>query len=154
MVVVDTDVLLLEFAFHRDPRAQPSRDFLGVVRDRQPATTVYNLMELLGHLSFNLSPDRLEAWPEWLQRAFNLSILWPEAGGAGVSDEFFEAEIFLRPLAKMRAHRMAFLDSLVLGVAESAPDVTAFVTWNARHFKDKSPLPVLTPEEYLASGEP
>ena len=49
----------------------------------------------------------------------------------------------------MRTRRMAFMDSLVLNLAERTPDVEHFVTWNAKHFKDKSSLSVLTPEEYL-----
>jgi len=49
----------------------------------------------------------------------------------------------------MRAQRMAFLDSLVLILAERTPDVDYFITWNAKHFKGKSSLQVLTPEEYV-----
>ncbi len=50
----------------------------------------------------------------------------------------------------MRSHRMAFMDALVLNLAERTPGVEQFVTWNARHFKTKSSLQTLTPEEYLA----
>lgn len=42
------------------------------------------------------------------------------------------------------------LDALILHLAEHAPNAEAFVTWNARHFRNKSSLPVLTPAEYLA----
>ena len=151
MVVIDTDVLLMEFAFQRDPRAKVNHDFMAAVQTRadEPATTVYNLMELLGQLSFNLAPARLDAWPEWLQRAHSLSILWPEAPLESPAASFFQAEIFDRPFTRIRTHRMAFLDSLIVGVAEAGPDVRAFVTWNARHFKGKIRLPVLTPDEYL-----
>jgi len=45
---------------------------------------------------------------------------------------------------------MAFMDALVLSLAERTPGVEQFVTWNARHFKAKSTLPALTPDEYLA----
>lgn len=153
MVVIDTDVLLVEFAFQRDPRAQANHKFLSLVQRREanPATTIYNLMELLGQLSFNLSPAKLDAWPEWLQRAYGLSILWPDTVEASSPEAFFRAEIFARPLEKMRVQRMSFLDSLILGLAEASTEVQALVTWNARHFKHKTTLPVLTPEEYLQS---
>jgi len=62
---------------------------------------------------------------------------------------FFRAEIVERPFAKMRAQRMAFVDALVLNLAERTPNAEQFVTWNARHFRGKSPLTVLTPEEYV-----
>ena len=41
------------------------------------------------------------------------------------------------------------MDALILGLAECAPEADAFITWNARHFKGKSSLKVLTPQEYL-----
>lgn len=50
----------------------------------------------------------------------------------------------------MRTHRMSFMDALVLNLAERTPGVEQLVTWNARHFKGKSTLEALTPEEYLA----
>ena len=45
---------------------------------------------------------------------------------------------------------LAFMDGLVLNLVERTPGVEQFVTWNARHFKGKSSLPALTPDEYLA----
>ena len=148
MVVIDTDVFLLEFAFHRDPRHPVNSRFLTLVRDHKPAITVYNLMEILGQLSFNLAPNRLAQWRLWLQAGYNLTVLWPEPGD-GDAFAFFRREIYEAPLARMQEHRMAFLDALVLNLAERGEDVTAFVTWNARHFKGKSRLTVLTPAEYL-----
>ena len=77
-------------------------------------------------------------------------MIWPvELDKRTTTDVFFRGEIVERPFAKMRAKRMAFMDSLVLNLAERTPDVEHFVTWNAKHFKDNSPLLVLTPEEYL-----
>lgn len=55
-----------------------------------------------------------------------------------------------RPFAKMREQRVAFLDALILDLVERTPNVESFVTWNARHFKGKTSLPVFTPTEYLA----
>jgi len=148
VVVIDTDVLIIEFAFHRDPRHAANADFLATVRKRKPAITVYNLMEILGQLSFNLAPDRLSEWRLWLQEAYGLTVIWP-AIEAQTARTFFRDEVHNRPLAKMQAERMAFLDALIIGLAERTPDVKAFVTWNARHFRDKTPLTVLTPPEFL-----
>jgi len=41
------------------------------------------------------------------------------------------------------------VNALILSSAERTPDVEFFVTWNAKHFKGKTDLAVLTPEEYL-----
>ena len=53
MVAIDTDVLVLAYAFHRDPRQPANAQFLQAVITAGPATTVYNVMELLGRLPFN-----------------------------------------------------------------------------------------------------
>jgi len=65
------------------------------------------------------------------------------------AEAFFRHEFVDQPFAKMQRHRMPFLDSLILNLAEEAPDVRAFVTWNARHYQGKTALTVLTPSEYL-----
>jgi predicted nucleic-acid-binding protein len=149
MVVIDTDVLLLAFAFQNDKRQPMNTTFLDQVQTADPAITVYNLMELLGQLSFNLPPARLDAWQSWLIEAYRLTVIWPLDPDNAVAVSF-RAEIFDRPYTRMRTHRMAFMDALVLNLTERTPGVTQFVTWNARHFKGKSTLQTLTPEEYLA----
>ncbi len=111
-------------------------------------------MEVLGQLSFNLAPATLDKWPSWLIDAYQLAVIWPATSPGEAFQAAFRAEIQERPFARMRTHRMAFMDSLVLGLAERTPGVTQVVTWNARHFKNKTMLPVLTPAEFAtASGE-
>ncbi len=148
MVIIDTDVVFLEFAFQRDHRHDVNARFLSVVRERTPAITLYSLMEILGQLSFNLAPARLVQWPLWLQAAYNLTILWPEPGEMGAL-AFFRQEIYESPLSRMQEKRMAFVDALILNLSEKVQGTNTFVTWNARHFKDKSSLSVVTPAEYL-----
>jgi predicted nucleic acid-binding protein len=150
MVVIDTDVLLLEFAFQEDERQAVNSEFLERVRTAEPAITVYNLMELLGQLSFNLAPAKLDNWREWLIEVYNLNVLGTVSLDDPTAMIYFKSEIMDQPFAKMRLHRMAFMDALALNLAEQTPGVTSFVTWNARHFKNKSTLRVQTPSEYLA----
>lgn len=149
MVIIDSDVLLLAFAFQSDKRHAVNEAFLDAVQTAQPATTIYNVMEVLGQLSFNLSPEKLEKWESWLVNAYQLTVIWSVAPDEKVVASTFRDEIYERPFAKMREHRMAFMDALILGLAERTPDAECFVTWNAKHFKGKSSLPVMTPEEYL-----
>jgi predicted nucleic acid-binding protein len=152
MVVIDTDVLLLAFAFQSDERQEANTEFLKRAQTAEPSITIYNLMELLGLLSFNLAPSRLAEWESWLIDAYRLTVIWPLAVENQSADTFFRTELFDRPYAKMSAQRMALMDALVLDLAERTPDVKRFVTWNARHFKSKSALTVLTPTEYLAQN--
>ncbi len=149
MVVIDTDVLLLAFAYQRDSRQTYNTTFLQEIQTDVPAITIYNLMELLGQLSFNLAPQRLDNWSSWLVDAYRLTVIWPLNPDSTTNFTMFRDEIFMRPFARMRAVRVPFLDALILNLAEREPQVTSFVTWNAKHFRNKSTLMVLTPEEYL-----
>jgi hypothetical protein len=150
MVIIDSDILLLAFAFQNDSRQPVNQAFLEAVQTAQPATTIYNVMEVLGQLSFNLSTENLEKWQSWLVDAYQLTVIWAmepdEKAGIGT----FREVIYERPFDKMRKQPMAFMDALILTLAERAPDVDCFVTWNAKHFKGKSALTILTPEDYLA----
>ncbi|MBU4226518.1 MAG: hypothetical protein KKC71_11965 [Chloroflexi bacterium] len=150
MVVIDSDVLLLAFAFQNDSRQEINQKFLEFVQTAQSATTIYNVMEVLGQLSFNLSAERLDQWQSWLVDAYQLTVIWMADAEKEMEKESFRDELFDRPYQKMRDQRMSFMDALVLSLAERAPDVECFVTWNAKHFKGKTTLTVLTPEEYLA----
>ncbi|MEW5717807.1 MAG: hypothetical protein AB1817_04200 [Chloroflexota bacterium] len=150
MVVIDTDVFLIEFAFHTDTRSAVNAEFLERVQAASPAITVYNLMELLGQMSFNLSPTRLDDWRTWLLSSYHLKVIAPVDLDDATASVVFKSEIMDQPFAKMRTHRMAFMDALALNLAEQTSEVTRFVTWNARHFKDKTTLRVQTPSEYLA----
>lgn len=148
MVVIDTDVILLTFAYQNDSRQFVNYTFLEQTKGIQRAITVYNLMEILGQMSFNLSPIQLDKWQTWLIEAYQFRVIYP-ATTTESPDLFFRQEIIDRPFAKMRAHRVAFLDSLIINLAERTEDVEYFVTWNAKHFKNKTHLTVLTPAEYI-----
>lgn len=151
MVGIDSDVILIEMRYGRDARHAVNAQFLHAVRAAAPAITIYTLMEVLGQLSFNLSSNKLTEWQTWLIRQYRFAILWPHPGDLDAHG-FMLQEIYQRPMARMQAHRMGFTDALTIEVAERTPDVRAFVTWNARHFRDKTWLPVLTPAEYLAGA--
>ena len=55
MVAIDSDVFLIAHRYVRDVRAERKTRFLTEVKTAAPALTIYNLMEILGVLSFNLS---------------------------------------------------------------------------------------------------
>jgi hypothetical protein len=148
VVGIDSDVILIEMRYGRDARHDVNAQFLRAVRVAAPALTIYTLMEVLGQLSFNLPPAKLTRWEAWLIEPYRLAVLWPNPGTLGAQGFMFQ-EIYERPLARMQAHRMGFADALAIELAERTPDVRVFVTWNARHFANKTRLPVLTPAQYL-----
>jgi len=151
MVVIDSDVFMIHYRYLRDARFDANAAFLQAVSLASPAITIFTLMEVLGQLSFNLSADMLSRWPAWLKNAYSLNILWPQSGEM-YADDFFRHQMYDLPFARMQAYRIPFMDALMLQVAENIPHVRAVVTWNARHFKGKTSLAVMTPAEYLANS--
>jgi hypothetical protein len=105
-------------------------------------------MELLGQLSFNLSAERLVQWPSWLQDRYNLTLVYPATANLA-AELFFQDEFIGRPLLRMQQLRMPYLDGLILDLIERVSSVGTFVTWNARHYRGKTAMSVLTPVEYL-----
>ena len=148
MIVIDSDVLLLAFAFSRDERQPVNRQFLSMTRPR--GATIYTVMEVLGKLSFNFSPGHLQQWPAWLQDTYRLNILYPLVDGQEAM-RCLQREFVESPLQRM-TQRMSYLDALILQLVAATPNVEMFVTWNARHFAGKSPVRVMTPAEVLAAS--
>jgi hypothetical protein len=112
MVAVDTDVLLLAFAFHRDARQESNSRFLTTIEKQSPRVAIYSVMELLGQLSFSLAPERLGQWESWLQNRFALAVLYPETDAQSAA-QFFQDEFIGRPLARMR-QKMPYVDGLII----------------------------------------
>lgn len=150
MVIIDTDILIMEFRFQRDKKYPINNQFLSILQATGGAITVYTLMEFLGKMSFNVNLSRLTRWRSWLRDAYNLVIIWPEAQGID-ADSFVHTLIFEHPFERMCRKPIAFVDSLILNLAEQADEAETFVTWNAKHFVGKTSLTVKTPKEYLAS---
>lgn len=152
MVAIDTDVLVLAFAFHQDARQAANTSFLETARTQTPVVAIYSVMELLGQFSFNLSAERLAQWPAWLQDRYSLTVLYPATANL-TADRFFQDEFIARPLTRMQRLRMPYLDGLILDLIERVSGVDTFVTWNARHYRNKTALTVLTPADYMEKLE-
>jgi len=152
VVIIDTDILIMEFRFQRDTKYPINNQFLSILRAAGGAITVYTLMEFLGKMSFNVNRSKLTRWRSWLQDAYNLVIIWPEARGIE-ADSFVHTLIFEHPFERTCGTPIAFVDSLILYLAEQVEEAETLVTWNTKHFVGKTSLAVQTPEEYLASTE-
>ena len=152
MVILDTDIFILEFRFQRDHRYSINKQFLSTMKAIAGAITIYSVMEFLGKMSFNVNPDRLVNWRSWLQDTYNLTIIWPEVGDID-ADSFIRSFLINRPFERMCRTPIAFVDSLILDLVEQVEETQVFITWNAKHFMGKTFLAVKTPQEYLASIE-
>ncbi|MCK4394304.1 type II toxin-antitoxin system VapC family toxin [Candidatus Bipolaricaulota bacterium] len=140
-VLIDTDVFVIDLRYHRDPKYSENRAFLERVRQGEfvGRITVYNLMEVCGILSFNLSPQSLEELFMGLATRYNVAIFFPP-------DE--EERTCFDPVEILETmkQKFSFGDALIAELAQRHRKwLDLFVTWNVVHFADKLPLRVVTP---------
>jgi predicted nucleic acid-binding protein len=143
MTVVDTDIFVIAALHPEDPRSAVNGRFVELMREHRGvfATTIFNKLEMVGVCSFGMSRSQLRRLWDGFEERFGVVILFPS--GILSWQEFAEA-------VRSHLHRQMKLgDALVLMVAESHPEVDTFVTWNAKHFRGKTHLSVLTPSEFL-----
>lgn len=144
MIFVDTNVFVVALRYPRDQHAAVNARFLNALRESgDGVTSVVNVLETCGVLSFNLSPRQLHSLYAYFDRRFAVRVV---AGPAGSPLVTAGTEEILGYLGR----KLSFGDALVAYAVEAwAAEATAFVSWDARHFTGKISPPVLTPAEFL-----
>lgn len=144
MILIDSDVFVLDLFYPADTRIEATRRFLeGEGGGR--ATTIFNVLEVCGIASFNRSSEDITRLFQAFHQIYDLDVLYPKVP-APFSEEILThlvARTFVRVLRKMN-----FSDALILTTAESF-NVSTLVTWNVKHFENRTTIQVITPEEFL-----
>ena len=144
MVLVDTDVFVLDLFYPTDPRARTNRRFIDRAVPKR-ATTIFNVLEVCGIASFNKSADDVKRLFYEFHQTYDLDVLYPNAPSPS-SEDFLKrlvAGTFARILLKMN-----FSDALILATAESF-NATTLVTWNVKYFENRTAIRIVTPENFL-----
>ena len=143
MFFVDSNVFIIDLRYPRDRLQRVNKRFLRRVAERgDGATTLVNLLEVAGVLSFNLNRAQLRELIVHFPTRFGVRVL-PSLGeglGGAAADR----------LISIIERRCSLGDALVIEQLESlAPPGSSFVTWDTRHFDGKLSLPVLDPRAFL-----
>ncbi|HUE90433.1 MAG TPA: hypothetical protein VMO26_30475 [Vicinamibacterales bacterium] len=146
MIFVDSNLFVIDLRYPNDPGHRVNRRALGrVAREGTGMTSVLNLLEVCGILSFNLSKPALHALYVHFDRRYSVTVV-PGGGDEARLPAPRAGEV----LAKME-RRMALKDAeIALIVEQHAATLTAFVSWNAKHFAGRLAVPALTPRQWLA----
>ena len=149
MILVDSDVFLIDLRYPRDDRFEANRSFLDrMIRCSQGATTIFNLLEICGVLSFNLNRRQLADLQVHFARRYRIRVL-PNADPHARMPSFPIGDILA-----IIERRVAFGDALVLALIEVwQREITALVTWNARHFRGRTDVEVQEPPIALMPSE-
>jgi predicted nucleic acid-binding protein len=145
-VLIDTNVFVIDLRYKNDSHYRANRKFLDLVSETGTGfTTVINLLEICGILSFNLSERQLrELWFYFPER-YKVTVL-PDTSQDSILPSAKVSEVF-----DLIKERMSFGDAYILAVAnKTLPSLATVVTWDKNHFQGKFPSRILTPAEYLS----
>ena len=147
LVLVDTNIFVIDLRYRRDRHFKKNQSFLySVAQIGNGFTTIVNLLELCGILSFNLNRDQLLDLWTYFHDKYKITVL-PEPDPQGVFPG-----IEINRLFDILCKKFSFGDALMMAVAKKClPFVSTMVSWDNEYFKDKFSGKVLTPKEYLSA---
>jgi predicted nucleic acid-binding protein len=146
LILIDTNVFVIDLRYKRDTNFKLNKSFLSfVAQNGSGFTTIVNLLELCGILSFNLNKEQLLDLWTYFQDRYKITVL-PEPN---LESDFPSIEI--NRLFGILSKKTSFGDALMISAAEKYLSfVSTMVTWDDVHFKDKFDGNVLTPKAFLA----
>ena len=146
MILVDSNVFLIDRFFKRDARFSDNKEFIERLGRIDAYVSVFTLLELCGLASFNLSPDELRIWFFEFPTAYDVKILEPSFNRSISGGELFDA--FLLHLFGEIEKKATLGDALILKEIKAHDIIKILVTWNKKHFEYRTDIEVLTPAEF------
>ena len=145
MIFVDSNLFVIDLRYPDDVSYRVNRRALGrLAREESGITSVVNVLEVCGILSFNLSTAALHALYVHFSRRYRIAVV-----PGGDYETRLPSPTVQELLARMEKG-MALKDAeIALVVEQNAAALGAFVSWNAKHFAGRLSIPALTPAEWL-----
>ena len=147
LVLVDTNIFVIDLRYKRDSNFKINRAFLDFIAKKKSGfTTIVNLLELCGILSFNLNEKQLiELWV-YFQDKYSVVVLPVPS---------FETNfpiVKIKEIFDLISSKTSLGDALMISVAKKhLPFVSTMVSWDDIHFKKNFSGTVLTPKKYFGS---
>lgn len=144
-VFIDTDIFVRYLRYPKDRETKINSKFVKLVRDSKIAgvTSIFNVLEVCGVLSFNYSEqDLINLYTDFCQH-FNLKVLFPADKDGNLQYNFFEIFSLMIKKCSLGDAETSYV------VSRFEDHISAFVSWNSIHYKGRIVGPVLTPKEYL-----
>lgn len=143
-VFLDSDLFVLDIRYLRDTRIEQNSRFLEKVRTGKirGVTSIFNILETCGVLSYNLSSEELVNLYEEFTERYGVKIFLPADSTGNLQ---YDIPAIFGHIKKKKS----LGDAQVSYVVERfASQLSCFVSWNASHFLDKLPIPAKTPAEF------
>lgn len=146
LTIIDTPVFVIDLRYRLDKNFAANRLFLDrIAEGRGGATTIFNLLEVCGILSFNLNQRQLNELFHYFPQHYHVEIL-PHSTFDSPLPTLKTGDLF-----EIVSRKTGLGDALIIAAVEQCiPGAARFVSWNARHFRGRFSIPTLTPKEFLA----
>jgi len=143
-VFVDTNVFVIDLRYKDDVNFSANRDFLDFVAGQGKGfTSITNLLELCGILSFNLNEQQISELFHYFPLKYGVEII------PSHNIESF-LEISVKEIMEIIYKKASFGDALIAHfIKNHAGGNAVFVSWDAVHFKHLVPIKTMTPKEFL-----
>ena len=146
MVLLDSNIFIVDRFFPRDDLYGPNKIFVDQLESIEAAISAFTLLEVCGAACFRLSKRELESW------LYRFPIFYPvlilDAFGLKGKEAQEWWSRFVAEVSDKVSRKMTFGDGLLLREAENY-GMEAVVTWNTKDFSHRTRLPVLTPTAFL-----
>jgi len=144
-IFVDTDVFVRKLRYPRDPNSEINAHFLERVKEGvvKGATSIFNVLETCGVMSFNLSSESLVGLYSGFAEHFGVKIFFPADHEGNLQYDYVDILKHIRTKQSLGDAHVSYV------VEKFASLVSGVVSWNAKDFAGRLPVPVMTPEELL-----
>jgi len=146
MVLLDTNVFVIDRFFRRDERYEMNSRLIARLPELEAGFSIFSLFELCGISSFNLSSEELRRWSYHFDKVYGVEILEPQGLDTTLAADWFAR--FSSRIFDLFGNKMTWGDAVLLKTAEDYSAET-IITWNKKHFEGRTTIAVLTPREYL-----
>lgn len=145
MIFVDSDIFVIDLRYQRDEKFEANKQFIKkVVPENLITTSIFNILEVCGILSFNLNEQQLLDLYYHFPRRYNIQ------GMVHLERTDTLPSFRISSIMEVMSCKASLGDTMVIcSVLDIINQVDCLVSWNANHFADKIPKPTLTPAEYL-----
>jgi predicted nucleic acid-binding protein len=150
MIAVDTDVLVIHRVFKDDPRYAATADFLNRNVSQGYGIPIFSLLELCGIIATARQPQEAVLLLEEYLTSPTVQVLYPPMVLENTTALWAYQNV---ELMKRIQRSMRLGDAAILWVVESTA-CDALVTWNTKHYRQKTTVKVQTPEEWLKANLP
>lgn len=149
LVLVDTNIFVIDLRYKRDTDYEINRTFLDYIAEKKSGfTTIVNLLELCGILSFNLNEKQLTELWFYFQDRYRIVVLPVPS----LETQFPVIEI--KEIFDLLKNKTSLGDALMISVAKRHLSfISTMVSWDNMHFENIFPGTVLTPEKFLTIAD-